>query len=111
MLFNSCVSISSIQEQISPIILRNFWQQNQDAELFAIDNILNQDDYQSAITHASSSGLKIGKLLNNEFYSLIWYGPYDMVRYDLAPYDMAPYDMVPYDMGPEQALLVDKFVQ
>ena len=34
-----------------------------------------------------------------------------MVRYDLAPYDMAPYDMVPYDMGPEQALLVDKFVQ
>ena len=39
---------------------RNYWQQNQDAELFAIDNILNQDDYQSAITHASSSGLKIG---------------------------------------------------
>ena len=40
--------------------LHSISQQNQDAELFAIDNILNQDDYQTAISHASASGLKIG---------------------------------------------------
>lgn len=38
-------------------------QPNQDAELFAIDNILNQADYQGAVSHASSNGLRIGRVL------------------------------------------------
>ena len=37
-----------------------------DAELFAIDNILNQDDYQAAITHTGSNGLQIGMILRIE---------------------------------------------
>ena len=66
-----CQHSKNFQNMMRLLNVWNFWQQNQDAELFAIDNILNQDDYQSAITHASSSGLKIGNLTVTHHQELV----------------------------------------
>lgn len=48
------------------ILLDSVSTSNMDAELFAIDNILNQDDYQAAISHTGNGGLRIGIILRTE---------------------------------------------